>query len=66
MNCYTCHQTFTSPHTGKTYLKGTMIDQREFDELPYSESKRFGLTPESETFAFQSSVLFLEETEFNY
>lgn len=62
MNKHICRQTFTSPHTGKTYYKNDMISQFEYDRLSYSDCQRFNLTSDNETFAYQASNYFLKQT----
>jgi hypothetical protein len=47
MNKFKASFTFTSPQSGKTYFKGDIITQREFDELPYSDTKHFSIIPAS-------------------
>lgn len=66
MNQYTCNITFTSPHTGRTYLAGTTINQFEYDRLSYSDSQRFKFKQGDESFAFQASNSSFEQTDLDY
>jgi hypothetical protein len=58
MNKFICQNLFTSPHTGRTYNVGDVIDQYEYDRLSYSDSRRFTIKPNEQSFAFQASNSF--------
>lgn len=64
MNKYTCQQMFTSPHTGKTYKEGDVIDQYEYDRLSYSDSQRFNMKQDHQSFAYQASSLAILDMDY--
>jgi hypothetical protein len=55
MRKFICQNTFTSPHTGRTYIQGDEIDLYEYQRLSYSDTHRFNLKPNESSFAYKAN-----------